>query len=251
MRDMSALSKGKYFARLTVMAAVLLLGLARTDAVSAGEKPRMAVMRFTNNTQASWWGSGTGSELSDMLTGELSSTKKFRLVERREVEQVVNELKFGESGLVDPSTKSKLGRIKGAQYLVMANVTSFEGGTEKKGGGLNFMGIGIGGSSSKAYIAVDLKIVDVETSEVIDTRTIEATSESTSHGLSGSFMGIGGNTHKEEKTPVGKAIRACIINIADYLTCSMVDKTPECLAQYSAKDQKRREKTKSSISLDE
>jgi len=192
-----------------------------------------------------------GSELSDMLTNELASTKKFRLVERREVDKVINELQFGESGLVDPSTKSKLGKIKGAQYLVTATVTSFEESTSKKGGGLNFMGIGLGAGSAKAYIAVDLKVIEVETSEVIETRTIEATSESTSHSISGSFMGIGGRAGKEEKTPTGKAIRACVMNIADYLTCSMVDKTPECLEKYEAKEEKRRDKTKSSISLDE
>lgn len=251
MVNIATILRGKYLAKFSLLTTLFLFCLSLASLASAAEKPRMAVMRFTNNTHASWWHSGTGSELSDMLTSELSSTKKFRLVERKEVEKVVSELKFGESGLVDPSTKSRLGRIKGAQYLVMATVSSFEEGTSKKGGGINIMGFGLGAKSAKAYIAVDLKIVDVETSEVIDTRTIEATSESTSHALSGGFMGIGGNVGKEEKTPVGKAIRACVINIADYLTCSMVDKTEECLEQYSAKDQKRRDKTKSSISLDE
>lgn len=251
MLNLATILRGKRLAQFCLTSTMFLFCMSLVSIAGAAEKPRMAVMRFTNNTNAHWWHSGVGSELSDMLSNELSSTKKFRIVERREVESVVSELKFGESGLVDPSTKSKLGRIKGAQYLVMATVSAFEEGTSKKGGGLNFMGIGVGARSAKAYIAVDLKIVDVETSEVIDTRTIEATSESTSHALSGGFMGIGGNVEKEQKTPVGKAIRACVINIADYLTCSMVDKTPECLEQYSAKDQKRRDKTKSSISLDD
>jgi curli biogenesis system outer membrane secretion channel CsgG len=251
MWDITTAFRGKYQTRFSVTATMLLACLSLASSATAAEKPRMAVMRFTNNTHAGWWHSGTGAELSDMLTNELSSTKKFKLVERREVEKVVSELKFGESGLVEPSTKSRIGKIKGAQYLVMATVSSFEEGTSKKGGGLNFMGVGVGARSAKAYIAVDLKVVDVETSEVMETRTIEATSESTSHALSGGFMGIGGNVEKEEKTPVGKAIRACVINIADYLTCSMVDKTPQCLEQYSAKDQKRREKTKDSIKLDD
>jgi curli biogenesis system outer membrane secretion channel CsgG len=230
---------------------MIVLCAVSSISFAASDKPRMAVMRFTNNTHASWWRSGTGSELSDMLTNELASTKKFRLVERREIDNVINELRFGESGLVDPSTRSKLGKIKGAQYLVTATVTSFDENTSKKGSGINFMGIGLGGSAAKAYIAVDLKVVDVETSEVIDTRTIEATSESTSHSISGSFMGIGGHAENEEKTPAGKAIRACVINIADYLTCSMVDKTQECLDKYAAKEERRRDKTKGSIKLDE
>lgn len=248
---LASIFNGRFAALIGLFTTLVLSGTTLVTSASAAEKPRMAVMRFTNNTNAGWWHSGVGSELSDMLTSELRSTKKFRLVERKEVEKVVSELKFGESGQVAPSTKSRLGRIKGAQYLVMATVSSFEEGTSKKGGGISFMGFGLGAGSARAYIAVDLKVVDVETSEVIDTRTIEATSETTSHALSGGFMGIGGNIKKEEKTPVGKAIRACVINISEYLTCSMVDKTSECIEQYSAKDQKRRDKTKSSISLDE
>jgi len=236
-------------------ASLCLLALSAVSstvyAASASDAPRMAVMRFTNNSQASWWRSGTGSELSDMLTSELASTKKFKMVERKEVDKVVSELKFGESGLVDPSTKSKLGKIKGAQYIVTATVSSFEENTSKKGGGLNFMGFGIGGGTAKAYIAVDLKVIEVETSEVVETRTIEGNSESSSMKLSGSFMGIGGHTDSEDKTPAGKAIRACVINIADYLTCSMVDKTSECLKKFAAKDEKRRDKTRDSIKLDE
>lgn len=230
---------------------LIVLCAVPSMAFAASDKPSIAVMRFTNNSHASWWGSGTGSELSDMLTNELAGTKKFRVVERREIDSVVNELMFGESGLVDPSTKSKLHRIKGARYLVTATVSSFEENAAKQGGGISFMGFGLGGGSAKAYIAVDLKVVDVETSEVIDTRTIEANSESKSLSVSGHFMGLGARTNKEEKTPAGKAIRACVINIADYLACSMVDKTPECLDKYAAKEEKRRDKTKGSISLDE
>lgn len=232
---------------LSVFATVLLSAAAFAES----EKPRIAVMRFTNSTNAHWWRSGTGSELSDMLTNELASGKKFRLVERREIEKVVNELRFGESGLVDPSTKSKLGKIKGAKYLVMATVSSFEEGAEKSGKGLSFMGFGLDTSSAKAYVAVDLKVVDVETSEIVETKTIEGKSESSSKGISGSIMGVGGRTQAEQKTPVGKAIRACVINIAEYLECSMVDKSDECLDKFAASEKKRRDKTKSSISLDE
>lgn len=235
-----------------VGAVVGLLALsAVSSVVYAEDAPRVAVLRFTNNSNASWWRSGTGGELSDMLTNELAGTKKFKVLERREVDKVVSELKFGESGLVDPSTKSQLGRIKGAQYLITATVSSFEEDSAKKGGGVSFMGFSIGGGKAKAYIAVDLKVVDVETSEVVDTRTIEANSDSTSLNLSGSFMGIGGHTENKDKTPAGKAIRACVINIADYLTCSMVEKSKACTDKYAAKDEKRREKTKSSIELDD
>ena len=47
----------------------------------------------------------------------------------------------------------------------------------------------------------------------------------------------------------GKAIRAVIMEISDYLGCAMVDKDA-CLDEYKAKDQSRKAKTKKSIKLD-
>jgi curli biogenesis system outer membrane secretion channel CsgG len=61
--------------------------------------------------------------------------------------------------------------------------------------------------------------------------------------------GFGGNLSNYEKTPTGKAIRAVIMEISDYLGCAMVDKDG-CLDEYKAKDQSRRAKTKKSIKLD-
>ncbi|HOO52267.1 MAG TPA: CsgG/HfaB family protein [Alphaproteobacteria bacterium] len=112
------------------------------------------------------------------------------------------------------------------------------------------MGFSLGGKSAKSYIAVDLKVVDTETSEIIDTRTIEGTSESTSRAFSGNLFGIGDNAEQKKKAPVGKAIRAAVINTAEYLECSMVDKD-QCIEKFNKKEERRRERTKSELSLDE
>lgn len=239
--------------RKSAVALFVVLAVASLSSIctaSTDEKPRMAVMRFTNNTAAWWWKPGIGSELSDMLTNELASSKKFRMIERREIDSVLGEIHFNQSGYIDKKTKVKMHKIKGAQYLVMATVTSYEEDTEGKGGGLNFMGFSLGAKSAKSYIAVDLKVINTETTEIIDTRTIEGTSESTAHGVSGSLFGIGGNAEQKKKTPAGKAIRAAVINIAEYLQCSMVDKD-ECIDTFNRKEEKRKERTKSELSLDE
>ena len=233
------------FLSLTAVAPAMCFAKSETD-----EKPRMAVMRFTNNTAAYWWKSGVGAELSDMLTNELASSKKFSMIERKEIDKVISEVNFNQSGYVDQKTKVKMQKIKGAKYLVMATVTGFEEDTDNKGGGLSFMGITVGGKSAKASLSVDLKVVDTETSEVIDTRTIECSSENTSRMLSGNFMGIGFGGDKAQKTPVTKAIRGAVVNIAEYLECSMVDKD-SCMDKYKVMEAKRRAKDKDSISLDE
>ncbi len=236
--------------RLSMFVLVSIVVLSASAVAFAAEKPRIAVLRFTNHTHAGWWGGGVGDELSDMLTNELASTKAFRILERRELGSVVNELNFSQSDLVDPGTRTKLRKLKGAQYLVSATVSSFEQNTESTGGGISMFGVSVGGKMAKAYLAVDLKVIDVETGEIVDSRTIEGTSESAGMNLHGGVGFVSGGLGKEKKTPVGKAIRACIVNISDYLTCSMVEKD-SCLEKYAAKEEKRRAKTRSSIDLDE
>ena len=61
--------------------------------------------------------------------------------------------------------------------------------------------------------------------------------------------GFGGHLSNYEKTPTGKAIRAVIMEISDYLGCAMVDKD-DCLASYQAKEKARRDKSKSTLKIE-
>jgi curli biogenesis system outer membrane secretion channel CsgG len=230
----------------------LLVVVMMSSSLWAAEKPRIGVLRFTNNTHASWWHGGTGSELQDMLIAELASTEAFSILERRELDKVIGELKLGESGLVDQSTKRELGKLKGAKYLIAGTVSSFELNTAGSDAGISVMGFSVGGKKETAYLAVDVKLIDVETGEIVESRTIEANSSGGGLRVSGSVMGVSGGLGKQEKTPTGKAIRASIIHVADYLECRLTkDADDSCRKQYAQKEQKRREKTRKSIELDE
>ena len=81
------------------------------------------------------------------------------------------------------------------------------------------------------------------------TRTIEARSSSSGLNVGVYRGGFGGNLSKYEKTPAGKAIRACIMYISEYLTCAMVDKG-DCMAEFDAQEASRKAKTKKAIKLD-
>ncbi len=237
--------------RIGYVAVVLLLVLTFVPGAFAKEKPRVGILRFTNDTSAGWWSRGVGRELQDMLIAELAAMKSFRVLERKELDEVMDEQDLGETGRIAKDTRSKIGNITGAQYLVAATVSAFEGDTGKTGGGISFKGFSIGGKKGKAYIAVDLKVIDVETGEIADVRTVEATSKNSGLSLGIRKWGFGGNLAKEKKTPTGKAIRACIMEIAEYLECSMVmGPNDSCMDEYNAKESRRREKTKSAIDLD-
>ena len=212
---------------------------------------RIGVLRFTNETSAGWWSGNVGRDLQDMLVSELASTKAFQVLERKELDAVLGEQELGASGRVDKATRAKMGKLKGAKYLVAATVSAFEENTSGTGGGIGIAGFRIGGKKDKAYMAVDLKVIDTTTGEIVDNRTVEASSSS--GGLSfGVSRGIfSGDLSKYEKTATGKAIRGCIIEIAEYLECSLVKgKDDSCMEEYAEKEGKRRERTKKSIELE-
>jgi len=153
---------------------VLTLAIAFTAGDSyAKKKPVMGVDEFRNDTHAGWWRSGVGSELAGMLTNELGSMGAFKMVERKKIESVLREQDLGASGRVRKGTAAKIGNLTGAQYLVMATVSAYEEDTSTRGGGISFGGISLGGSKQKAYIAVDLRVVNTTTGDVDFIRTVD------------------------------------------------------------------------------
>ncbi len=230
-----------------VVSLVLLASLFSHAAYA--EKPTMAVLDFRNSTSAYWWSTNVGRELSGMLTNELASGKKFRMIERQKLASVLSEQDLAGSGRVSGSSAARMGKMVGAQYLVTATVSSFEQNVNNTGGGVSFKGVSLGGKSKKTYIAVDLRVVDSTTGEIVDTRTVEARSGGLGVSVGLRRGGFGGALANEKKTPAGKAIRAVVAEISGYLECSMVKKG-KCLKKYEAKEEKRRKGLSKGISLD-
>ncbi|MCB1561654.1 MAG: CsgG/HfaB family protein [Xanthomonadales bacterium] len=229
----------------------LIVGVALIGASAAvmAQKPTIGVAEFKNESGAGWWRGGVGWELSGMLANELAATGDFNVVERSKLESVLAEQDLGASGRVSSSTSARIGKLTGAQYLVMGTVTSYEAGTSSRGGGISFKGISLGGKKSKAYIAVDIRVVNSTTGEIDFVRTIEG--EAKSGGMSVGLYrgGFGGALSGENKTPAGKAIRAALVLTTDYLSCVMVQRNG-CESKYEAADQRRREKTRSALDID-
>lgn len=118
------------------------------------------------------------------------------------------------------------------------------------GGGLSFGGFRVGGGQAKAYVAIDLRVIDAETSEVVFSRTVEGRSTDKAINLGGYLgHGVGGDFGHSQKTPASKAVRAALIEATDYLDCAML-KRDGCEAKFQQKEQKRRQGDKDSLDLD-
>jgi len=229
----------------------------------AQEKPTISVPDFKNETNSNWWwwNSTTSQQLADALSNELTSTGKFTVVERQKLGAVLSEQELAQAGLVRKETGAKKGELTGAKYIILGKVTAYEEGVNKESGGLGVSGINIGGFSlgggtkkekEKAYVAIDLRVVDSSSGEVVYSRTVEglATSESKGNaaGISFSGINIGGDNQKTTKAPVGKALRAGLVEITNYLSCVMVVKG-SCVAEFEKKEQHRRDNTQKVLDL--
>ena len=170
---------------------VALLGLGASEAALAQRgagKPVVAVTEFRNESGAAWWRGGVGWELAGMLTNELAATKDFKVVERNKIEDVLSEQNLAASGRVAPGTGAKIGKLTGAQYLITGTVTAYEEETSSTGGGISFGGVSLGGKSEKAYLAIDLRVINATTGEVDFVRTIEGNAKG--GGQAGAGAGV-------------------------------------------------------------
>ena len=105
------------------------------------------------------------------------------------------------------------------------------------------------GNKGEAYLAVDLRVVNATKGTVDYVRSVEARAKKKGFKVGAYRGGWGGSLAQQEKTPVGKAIRAVVIEISDYLDCAMV-RQDGCMSEFDAKEQRRRESNKKGIKLD-
>ena len=225
------------------------IGVVLGGSAAAADKPVVGVVEFKNESGAGWWSGGVGWELAGMLSNELASTRSFRVVERSKLESVIQEQNLAASGRVESGTGAQIGKLVGADYLIMGTVTAFEQDVADSGGGISFKGFSVGGKKEEAYLAVDLRVVNATTGEIAYARTIEGRSKGGGIRLGAYRGGFGGSLSNESKTPVGKAIRAALMEIAGYLECAMVEQD-RCLDEYDEKERRRRESTSGALDLD-
>ncbi len=181
---------------------------------NAQPKKRIAVSRFEDGH--GYRGCGIG--VSDMLSTALVKTKKFMVIERKEIDKVIQEQKLGLSGMVTAETAPAVGKLLGVDLLVIGSVSEL--GTSKRdiGGGLGVFGAGL--SSQQARAVVDIRLVNTTTGEILAAETEEGT-ESTL-GFKGRYEDLHfDNVSDWNDTDVGKAAREAIDKTVELITDNM------------------------------
>ncbi|HXO86899.1 MAG TPA: CsgG/HfaB family protein [Gemmatimonadales bacterium] len=86
--------------------------------------------------------------IAGMMISELAQNPAARVVEREQVQRLLDEQNLSAQGRVDPQTAAKVGKLVGARYVILGNFIDFYGD-----------------------FRVDVRIVNTETSEIVKTES--------------------------------------------------------------------------------
>ncbi|MBI4056690.1 MAG: hypothetical protein HY399_03985 [Elusimicrobia bacterium] len=184
----------------------------KVESKYTGPRRRIGVVDFANKT--AYGQSRLGEAASDILITELAKSGKFIVIERSKMNQLMEEQKLGATGAIDAQTAARVGKILGLNAVVTGAVSQFGVKTE----GSDYLI-----SQSKRQIAevtVDIRVVDVETGQVL----LGDSGKGVSKKGWGSFLGMGTKGGYDE-TLEGDALRAAIVQFVDNII-SQVNKKP-------------------------
>jgi len=170
-----------------------------------------------------------GDGLADMLVTALANTGCFKVVERAALEEIKEELEL--MGVTPKQT------LKAADFIITGAVTALEmKGSGAGGGGFVIplpwkFGGGLKLGKSKAYIALDMRIVRVKDAEILVAKTVEGKSERWKFGIAGGGLfgtTVGGGWFEAFKnTPLEEATRDLIARAVTLIVEELKTQSPE------------------------
>lgn len=152
-------------------------------------RPYVAVPEFENKSHVHRMGRG----MADELESELVNSGWFRVMSRQEIDDILEEqnlqMQFG-----DPSSAVETGKLLGVEYLIYGSVTS----VSESPYGLGDSELNVSGSRIK--VNANLKMVSVETGEIIAAPNVRGST------VTGG-VNIGGNVSLTGETQAAAAIQ--------------------------------------------
>jgi len=189
-----------------------------------GPKRRVGVVEFENKSA---YGQGRlGGAASDILVTELVKSGKFIVVERDRMEKILAEQKLQGGGLIDSATAVKVGQVMGLEAIVLGSVSQF--GVKKEGSDYLITQ----SKSQVAEVAVDLRLVDVQSGQVILADSGKGRAKSTK----GSFLGMGTKGGYDE-TLEGEALRAALVQFVTNAASQLNKKPWSCVIADASGDE--------------
>ena len=218
---------------------------APQESIPRAERPGVAILDIPVAQGAyygwyGWYGNHANERrmadvLRDLLTTELveHGTGKIRMVERSRLDSIRKEQALGLGGEVDSDTAANVGKLLGARYIITGKISRF---AQKKSSFSGGWGAGVAakkltGSSTAGAAAsstrvgtvsfegrLDLRVIDVETGEIVAAASEEATTKNTSVKVAGT-----GNDIQYDDSMVNDVFEPIVKQIAPKLVSKLLE----------------------------
>jgi curli biogenesis system outer membrane secretion channel CsgG len=209
----------------------------------AKRRPRIAILDFDYATVQTWSQSvfGTnvdlGKGIQQMLVTDLVKDGTYSVIERAAMDKILGEQNFSNSNRADPTSAAKIGKLLGVDAIIVGAITQFGNETKNQGlgggGGSGWTGAvaGFHHSKSNANVALNARIVNIDTGEILGVAEGTGTSSRSSTGLGGgggNWNGHGGGavdfgSSDFQNTIIGEATK----NAVDKLSSEVVADAPK------------------------
>ena len=186
-----------------------------------GPKARIAIIDFEDKTGSNrHWKGSFGRGMKDMLITALFNSDRLIVLERDKM-------------AADERERAKYGRkpmkLEDADILITASITEWEPGSAGGGGAAWLNVIGLGGTYEESHVAIDIRIIDVDTGRILSATTVEGKASSYSAGLLSWLGGTPAAFGSYENTPMEAAIREVINASVEHIST----KTPKKYYRYN------------------
>jgi len=166
--------------------------LAALPEPAEDEKASIAVYNIADKTgQRQETGSAVVTQgATDMLITALARSRQFNVLDRSSLGDFMNEQQLQAEDRLAFGEGPDLGEMKGADYVLEGAITEYQ--VDKTSGGMGISVGGVGGSTETAVArtAIDLRLVDTTTAEVVWARSLKDEIEGERVGVQAfSFMG--------------------------------------------------------------
>lgn len=176
---------------------------------SAGNAGGLAALLMAGGSNVAAIGDG----IKDMMTTALQETGCFNVMEREAIDEIQAELQRA----------GKTVQTKQADYLISGSVTQIDMQKDTTSIGWGMIPIigSVGTTKNTANVAMDLRLVDVNTAQIMNSKKISASTESRDWGVNGlgfgGGVGFGGGFSSLKGTSLEAVVRDAVFQSTNFI----------------------------------
>ena len=214
---MRRLVKYARFAALFAAALCLFPVVSYGMNLGGGERVRLGIMKFDSKTYDV--PDRMAAAITDIFGRVLFKSRGIMLVEREKLDEVIKELRLGQSGLVDEDTAAEIGRLAGCDYMLMGSITNLARASSGVAVPLFVVPVAVGTKKEKVRATLDVRLVKVETGEIVFAETADGNASKSDTALAAYGVGVANSEFGGiEGTAVANATMALAPKIEKALT---------------------------------